>query len=194
VNSSTQISPALTQKQPPFIPALSQSHPVDVFISHSNEDSEAARQLAQAIRPYGLSAWIAVENMLPGQDWSEEIENNLWTSRLIVPLISVSTYPRGRISREWMAILERSWESPDTLILPVALDEADLPKFLSGRHYVHSARSAADLEQAARTIARFMVSPQQVFGSLSYKPIDLNEREERFISLHNAILEIKNQK
>lgn len=194
MNSSTQISQAPTQKQPQFIPAHSQSPPVDVFISHSSEESEAARRLAHAIRSYGLSVWTDVENMLPGPDWSEEIESNLWASRLIVPLISASTYPRGRLSQEWMSILERFWENPDTPILPVVLDEVNLPKFLSGRHYFHASRRPADLEQAAQIIARFMASPQQVVSSLSYKPVDLNEREERFRALHNAILEIKNQK
>jgi len=168
-----------------------ESRAIDVFLSHASEDTKEARILAQAIRSHGLSVWLDVEHDIPTQRWTEEIENALRRSRAIVLLISLSTKPRGRLSREWSEILGRSWDEPEIPILPVVLDEVDPPNFLGERRYFASNRNPADLEQAADIIVRFMASPESVVESLKFKPADPKAWEERFRILRQAIQGLK---
>jgi hypothetical protein len=191
MNGEDKNTAAVVQGHIPNQLQFASNHFVDVFISHAAEDSEEARKIAYALRARGLSTWMDVENIQPGQEWADEIEKVIRTSRVIVPIIGSSTKPRGRISREWSSILEHAWENPDLPILPVILDDVDPPNFLRDRRYIKSGRSGAELEYAADTIVCFMLSPDSIVERLSFKPSDINERQERFRILRQVLEEMK---
>jgi len=179
-------------KQQPFVQNDLRTPHWDVFISHAADDADAARKIAQSIRAKGLSVWLDAEHDLPKPRGADAIiRDALRNSRLIVPIISFSTKPTGWLSREWGAILGRSWEKPEISILPVLLDDIDPPNFLRDWHYIISGHDMAKLKEAADMIVCYMASPESVVDDLKIKPADPREWEERFDKLRKFVQELK---
>ncbi len=59
-----------------------------VFISHSSNDSQFARQLVDQLSAAGVPIWIAPDSIEPGEEWVDAIERGLNTSTHLVLLIS----------------------------------------------------------------------------------------------------------
>ncbi|MBM3678562.1 MAG: toll/interleukin-1 receptor domain-containing protein, partial [Actinobacteria bacterium] len=58
--------------------------PLELFISYSRRDFYFAEQLAVAIRRRGLRAWFDAHELLPGSDWSEEVDRAIARCDLFV--------------------------------------------------------------------------------------------------------------
>jgi hypothetical protein len=48
-----------------------------VFISYAREDSGAAKRLQQDLKDAGLNPWLDKEEILPGQNWQNQIEHTI---------------------------------------------------------------------------------------------------------------------
>ena len=106
----------------------------EVFISYAREDGDVARKLAEQLWAAGLEPWLDEERLQPGQDWAKEVETAISRAKAVLLVLSCSSdATRPWVSREWQAILQRSWEAPETRLVPVLLDNIDLPTFLKDR-------------------------------------------------------------
>ncbi|MBL9152146.1 MAG: toll/interleukin-1 receptor domain-containing protein [Verrucomicrobiales bacterium] len=59
-----------------------------VFISHSFEDSDLARQLADGLRARGLEPWLAEAEVFPGDNWAEAAGIAMKESDAMVVLVT----------------------------------------------------------------------------------------------------------
>lgn len=48
-------------------------HQLQVFLCHSSGDKDAVRTLYQQLRREGVKPWLDEEDLLPGQNWDQEI-------------------------------------------------------------------------------------------------------------------------
>ena len=103
-----------------------------VFISYSQDARPWAEKLSDALETKGISTWTDFKSIRPGQRWLEEIRRALHDARDFILVVG----PRNAIGewqdREWQGALERTWADPNTRILPVLVDDAAAPPFLSG--------------------------------------------------------------
>jgi hypothetical protein len=67
------------------MPPAAESLPFDVFLSYNGDDRPAVRELAAALRQWGLRPWLDEEELRPGQSWLEGLEEIL----AIVPACAV---------------------------------------------------------------------------------------------------------
>lgn len=110
----------------------------DVFISHSISDTDFARALAERLRAYGLRPYHPLEDLLPGADVRESLEEALEASTCIAILIGEEG------SGPWedgftKDALERRTHVGGTTVIPVLLPRAEakeIPKFLRTRSFV----------------------------------------------------------
>jgi hypothetical protein len=47
--------------------------PLSIFLCHSSGDKIAVRKLYHRLQNSGFDPWLDEENLLPGQDWRQEI-------------------------------------------------------------------------------------------------------------------------
>ncbi len=59
-----------------------------VFVSHSAEDREVAKELASGLANAGFKTWDPAEALFPGDNWASEIGKALQESDAMVVLIS----------------------------------------------------------------------------------------------------------
>lgn len=107
-----------------------------VFISHSSQDKDTAIALATDLRSRGLSVWIDHERIKFGESISAAIELGLSQSKCIIVLISPSFVSSNWCRAEYEPLLKREIESGNTLVLPILIDDCELPPLLSSKRYV----------------------------------------------------------
>jgi TIR domain len=98
------------------------------------------RQLSAQLRKVGIDPWLDEEKLLPGQDWRMEIARALRDTHAVVVCLSQQSVTRaGYVQKEIVSALDIADEQPEgaIFIVPVKLEECDVPQRLSRWHWVH---------------------------------------------------------
>jgi hypothetical protein len=100
---------------------------MQVFISHSSNDKDLVRRIADVLKESGMDVWDDTREILPGDNWAEKIAKALEESQAMVVLLTPDT-----LNSKWM-----SWDIQYALgqmaynkrIIPVLIgDPEDVPK------------------------------------------------------------------
>lgn len=103
-----------------------------VFISYAHEDLNAALKLYNDIQTNGITAWIDVEDLLPGQNKKVAIQNAMRESRYFISLLSTnSIHKRGLVQVQMKNAMDIQQEFPETDIyfIPVRLNNCEPQSF-----------------------------------------------------------------
>jgi hypothetical protein len=163
---------------------------IDVFLSFSRADKDAAQVLAQELHYRGLSIWIDYEVLQqPGENWNAKLQDEINSSRLCVVLVSKKVSAHAPlISKEWAMIQKTAWRRPDFLVCPVLLDDADVPPFLRQWEALRSSRRSEDLKKAADNIVEVLrKGPSRQAKRPSSR--DLSETAARFSEIAKTLRE-----
>jgi hypothetical protein len=101
-----------------------------VFLSHASQDKPAVRRLCKRLKADGFDPWLDEERLLPGQDWSLEIEKAMRASDAILLCFSaLSVAKEGYIQREYKRAMQYQEEKPEgtIFVIPVRLDDCEMP-------------------------------------------------------------------
>ena len=119
---------------------MPKSRKLKVFLCHASQDKPVVRDLYKKLAAESwLEPWLDEEKLLPGQDWNLEIEKAVEVSdSILICLSSTSVSKEGYIQKELRQVLGVSLEKPEGLIyiIPVRLDECELPRTLRGKQYI----------------------------------------------------------
>jgi hypothetical protein len=106
-----------------------------IFLNHASEDRALVMPYFDRLKALGYDPWIDRE-LLPGQDWNEEIQRAFHSSDVVLFFMSPrSVKKRGYVQKEIYDALERlKFLAPgDIGAIPLLLEECEVP--------VHVARS-----------------------------------------------------
>ena len=109
------------------------------FLCHSHSDREAVHALWLRLKRAGVNAWLDKENLQPGQNWEREIRKAIITSDMVIACLSRGFNKQKGFRHEELRIaLEKAGLIPDgeVFIIPVRLEECDMPKSLRHLHRV----------------------------------------------------------
>lgn len=101
-----------------------------VFISYAREDLNIAIRLSEDLKKAGLTPWLDKYEILPGQNWENEIEDAISKSRYFIALFSKTSVQKiGYVQNEFQWALEVFKRYPRNMIfyIPVRLDGCDIP-------------------------------------------------------------------
>ena len=83
------------------------NRPLRVFLCHSSDDKPAVRALYNLLSSSGIDAWLDEKNILPGQNWHQEILKAVETSDAVIILISKTSISKeGYVQKEMRYALE----------------------------------------------------------------------------------------
>ena len=108
-----------------------------VFLSYAREDTNAVRQIAEALRTFGIEVWFDQDELHGGDSWDRKIRGQIRTCALFLPVISARTEARseGYFRREWKIAAERTHDMAAGVpfLVPIAIDptpenEASVPE------------------------------------------------------------------
>lgn len=170
--------------------------PLTVFISYAKEDQEQALRYYEMFENEGVSPWMDVKKLLPGQNWEAEIERALSNANLVILLLSPrSVSKRGFVQREANeAIARLKYKLPtDIYVIPLLLELCEVPEFIGSKlQYVDlTAPNAWSLVRASLQVASKQQSVQLTNGT-AYGPFTVFEerRKETWIGLPGHDIDI----
>lgn len=120
------------------------AHKPMVFISYAHEDENSVLGLYHALKKEGVRPWIDKEEIRIGQEWDRVIRDAIRKADFIIVCISKkSTTKRGYIQREIRLALDLYNEMPfgEVLLMPVRLEQCDVPEELARHQYADLFRS-----------------------------------------------------
>ena len=106
-----------------------------VFISYSHQDKHFADKLVKALRTAGYNPWIDTLKLKVGDNWIEKTNQGLAQSDFIVAVLSES-YNKSRWGQhELSAFAMKEVSTNRNNILPVLIEDCEIPVFLQDRLY-----------------------------------------------------------
>src|SRR6185503_17267834 len=91
--------------------------PLKVFLCHASADKPAVRKLYRYLKQHGIQPWLDEIELLPGQNWQEEIPKALYSSDVIVVCLSKNSVDKeGYVQKEISFALDKALEKPEGTI------------------------------------------------------------------------------
>jgi hypothetical protein len=108
-----------------------------IAICHGTPDLPSAQRVRRVLLEHGMEAFLAHEDLNPGERWQERVQDVLAdAAALVLMLYSVATSRRvGEFQREIRYVVELGEKRPSggAFVVPVLLDDCTLPPSL--RHF-----------------------------------------------------------
>jgi hypothetical protein len=132
-----------------------------VFLSHSSADAAAAKVVAQLLGNAGLTVWLELNEVIPGNAWLPTLETALKDSTHFVVLVGETGVQRW-VEREVRYALERNTADSAYRIIPLLLPgakEEDLPLFLKQQQFLRLDWRQPDADAIQRVAAAIRNAP-----------------------------------
>ena len=110
-----------------------------IFLIYSHKDKEAVRNISNKLKEMGYNPWLDEEEIVPGQNWQNTVLQGIENSALALYLSSKNTESsKGFMNSELKAArnLLRSSKESQSPIIPVFIEDSELPDELVGIHAV----------------------------------------------------------
>lgn len=111
-----------------------------VFLCHCSDDKAEVRVLYAKLRNLGALPWLDEEDLLPGQEWEEEIPKAVQHSDVVIVCLSEhSLTKKGYVQKEIRFALDAADEQPPgkIFVIPVRLSDCDVPDRLKRWQWVN---------------------------------------------------------
>jgi hypothetical protein len=89
----------------------------DIFISHSSGDAEIARALRAVLEAAGYSCWMAPDDIVGTDTWTEQILGAIADSKAMIVLVSAASNRSQHVSREVNLALGK-----ERAVLPIRIE------------------------------------------------------------------------
>jgi len=118
---------------------MTETRKLRVFLCHASQDTPIVRELYRRFLAGGwIDPWLEEEKLLPGQDRNLEIDKAIESADAVLVFLSTASVTKeGYVQKEMRHIMELAMQKPEgaTFVLPLRLDDCDLPRSL--RAYQH---------------------------------------------------------
>jgi hypothetical protein len=112
---------------------------LQAFLCHSSSDKPAVVEIHRKLTEEGFLPWLDTQDLLPGQDWAEEIPKAVRRSDVVLVFMSQESITKaGYVQKEIKYALDVADEQPESTIyiIPVRLQECEVPMRLRRWHWV----------------------------------------------------------
>jgi hypothetical protein len=106
-----------------------------VFISHSSVDKLAAKWISVDLSNKGHRPWLDEWEIKIGESIPSKIARGLDDCDAVVVLLSPHSVNSGWVEREWQSIYWDEVAKGEILVLPVLLEDCEIPRLLKMKKY-----------------------------------------------------------
>ncbi|HYX71727.1 MAG TPA: TIR domain-containing protein [Nitrososphaera sp.] len=114
-------------------------HALSAFLCHASNDKPKVQIIHQELSDTGIEPWIDEQNLMPGQDWNQEIRKAVRSCDVVIVCLSQKSVSKtGYVQKEIKYALDVADEQPEGTIflIPLRLEECDIPERLRRWHWV----------------------------------------------------------
>lgn len=124
---------------------------MSVFISYSTKDSEFVTQLSTELVKNRIHVWLDKWEMQPGDSLIDKIQSGLTESSFLLVVLSKNSVDSEWCKKEINSGLMRELKEKQVVIIPILLDDCDIPIFLKEKVY---ADFRSDFSDGFKTLMR----------------------------------------
>ena len=106
-----------------------------IFISHSSKDKQFATWLGTDLKASGHTPWFDEWDICVGESIPEKVSHGLSSADLIVVVLSTNSIKSKWVEREWHAKYWSEIERNQTIVLPLLIEDCDVPELLKTKKY-----------------------------------------------------------
>ena len=128
---------------------LSSKYTSKVFLSHSSKDKVFVENLAKKLKSDGFSVWYDDWDIRVGDSIVQRINEGISTSDFLIVVLSRNSVNSKWVQEELNAATIKNMNSKGAFVLPVLLEECEIPPLLTDKKY---ANFSADPEFAYREL------------------------------------------
>ncbi|NOK07693.1 TIR domain-containing protein [Corallococcus exercitus] len=144
-----------------------------IFISYSHLDSEAVEHIASRLRSDGHEVWVDFQALAPGDNILEKVEQGLGAADVLIVVISKNSLRSQWALREFSAIAFQQISKRQRRIIPIRLDQSEVPSYLADRLYVDLSEDFhAGLESLSAGLKKSDTQTPGVELALSVNPVE----------------------
>jgi hypothetical protein len=132
VRVETLVNEAVTTKE---IRHAEHKHERVAFISHSSKDKGFVRKLASDLVSSGIKVWIDEQRILVGDSIPEKIAQGLAESDFFLIVVSQNSVESQWVKKELNSALVHEIERRKVAVLPIKLDDANMPASIHDKLY-----------------------------------------------------------
>ena len=101
------------------------------FLSHNSRDKSVVREVAAILHAAGIECWLDEWEILPGDSIIKAISNGLQSATHLVFFMSQASIKSKWVEEELNASLYRTISRQEQIIIPVILEECELPPLVA---------------------------------------------------------------
>jgi len=135
-----------------------------VFISYSSMDRPFARKLEHALRSAGIDVWLDEKKLLVGDSIIKELGKAIKGTDIVLAVLSQSSIRSAWVEKELTLAMTREQEERVKVVLPVRIDDCDVPDFLRDKLYTDFS-SGASFEDSLYQILAVVSTDEGVCGN-----------------------------
>jgi hypothetical protein len=169
-----------------------------VFLCHSSQDKSIVRELYQRLlAEKWIDPWLDEEKLLPGQDWDLEIEKAVESSDAVIVFLSKGSVSKeGYVQKELRKVLDIALEKPEEtiFIIPVRLEDCELPRRLRARHYVDYFPAEKEEQAYQRLLQALNVRFGQLNPQKEESRLKKDEPKPPKVNISNSLVDLVSAK
>lgn len=106
-----------------------------IFLCHASEDKPFVEKLADDLREYGITVWLDKFEIKVGDSLLEKINEGITESGCFAVILSARSVNKPWVKHELQSAFAKKFKDNKFRIIPILVEECDLPLYLSGLLY-----------------------------------------------------------
>ncbi len=126
-----------------------------IFLSHNSKDKKFVRKLAERLTESGAIIWLDEVELLIGDSIINKISEAIHEVDYVAAIISENSISSSWVKKELSLAITKEIKQDSVVVLPVVIDDCELPHTLSDKLYADF-RNPSNFEESAKTLLRSM--------------------------------------
>ena len=158
---------------------------IQVFLSYSRDDKKIADRLGSDLSSHGIDIWIDDKNISLGESILSGIQEGLNSSDYLLLLLTPKAIASQWVKTEWLTKFSKQVQSGSIQVIPLMMEDCELPLFLLDRKYADFRKSYEDgLSTLLSCLNEVKIVTTTAVGNVYDYTVDLLEDlKGEFISL-----------
>ncbi len=138
-----------------FIKRTGNQELASIFLSHSHADKTFVNQISRDLITMGVRVWVDEAEIEIGDSLIEKIRNGIDNVDYVGVVISKTSVESEWVKKEVDIAMNQEIEGRQVKVLPLLIDDCDLPGFLKGKMYAdfrHASTYSRELNKLSRRL------------------------------------------
>ena len=104
-----------------------------IFLSHNHKDKPFVLELAEFLNRYGIDTWVDQAEIKIGESLLEKVRGGISENSYVGVVLSKNSIASEWVAHELRLAMEKELREKRHLILPIVIDDIEVPPYLKDR-------------------------------------------------------------